>query len=172
MALLREHLASLAGIAQGARKAANVPLRRAGSAKPADIGSAVELHGQLPWRTWSPAYAAPEKPVRGETAPRSDLASLGHVLMEMLAGRPPFEGPTIDCELLAAKAALEQRLPDSLPLGVAGNEMLLGLYRRLAAADPSKRFAGAQAADPGSKGATAFSAVVRGALKTGRGPKS
>jgi serine/threonine protein kinase len=128
MALLRERLASIAGIAQGARKAANVPLRRAGSAKPTDTGSAVELRGQLPWPTWSPAFAAPEEMHRGETAPRSDLASLGHVLMEMLAGRPPFEGPTIDCELLAAKAPLEQRLPDSLPLGVAGNGMLLRQY--------------------------------------------
>jgi len=36
---------------------------------------------------WSPAYAAP-----GVNTPRSDLASLGCVVVEMLAGQPPFAG--------------------------------------------------------------------------------
>jgi serine/threonine-protein kinase len=76
-----------AGIARGDLRPANVPLRRAGSAKPSDIGWAFELRGQPPWRTWLPAYAAPEAPGGGENTPRSGLAILACAGAEMLAGR-------------------------------------------------------------------------------------
>lgn len=59
---------------------------------------------------WSPAYAAP-----GVNTPRSDLASLGYVLVEMLAGQSPFAGLTIYRELVDAKAVLDKRLPELLP---------------------------------------------------------
>jgi eukaryotic-like serine/threonine-protein kinase len=161
IAVLRDCLAGLAalhraGIAHGDLKPANVLLKRSGSAKLIDIGSAVELRGQPPRRTWSPAYAAPEVLEGGENSPRSDLASLGYVLVEMLAGRHPFEGLTTYGELVAAKGALERHLPELLPPEVAGNELLLGLCRRLVAADPARRFAEAQAADVGRQGAAAF----------------
>ena len=43
-------------------------------------------------KTCTPQYAAPEMLDREEVTPRSDLASVGYVLVELLAGRPLFAG--------------------------------------------------------------------------------
>jgi eukaryotic-like serine/threonine-protein kinase len=159
--VLRDCLAALAalhreGIAHGDIKPSNVLLKRAGNAKLIDIGPAVDLDSPSARRLWSPAYAAPEVLDGGTSTPLSDLASLGYVLVEMLAGRDLFEGLDTRRKLLEAKRALEGRLPDVLPPDVSGNELLLDLCRRLVAADPARRFPGAQAADLGSRGAAAF----------------
>src|SRR5581483_3492009 len=95
IAILRDCLAGLAalhraGIVHGDLKPANLLLKRTGNTKIIDIGSAVDLRGNGPRRMWSPAHAAPEVLEGGENTPRSDLASLGYVLVEMLAGQMPF----------------------------------------------------------------------------------
>jgi serine/threonine-protein kinase len=131
-------------------------LKRTGTAKLIDIGSAMDLRSAAGRRMWSPAYAAPEVLDGGPATPQSDLASLGYILVEMLAGRPPFEGQVTLQELREAKGALEERLPGLLPEEVAGNELLVYLCRRLVATDPARRFADAQAADLGRQGAAAF----------------
>jgi serine/threonine-protein kinase len=159
--VLRECLAGLAalhreGIVHGDLKPSNVMLKRTGNAKVIDIGSAVDLKNPAARRMWSPAYAAPEVLRGGEHSPQSDLASLGYVLVEMLAGRSPFEGLTTYAELIAAKADLDRRLPQLLPPEVSCNELLLHLCRRLVAADPARRFPSAQAADLDRKGAADF----------------
>jgi eukaryotic-like serine/threonine-protein kinase len=161
IAILRDCLAGLAalhreGIVHGDLKPANILLKRAGNAKLIDIGSAVELRGAAPRRMWSPAYAAPEVLDGSENTPRSDLASLGYVLVEMLAGQPPFVGLTTFRELIEAKTVLDRRLPELLPPEVSCNELLLNLCRRLVAAEPAQRFVSAQAADVGRKGAADF----------------
>jgi serine/threonine-protein kinase len=159
--VLRDCLAALSalhreGITHGDLKPSNVMLKRTGTAKVIDIGSAVDLRSAAGRRVWSPAYAAPEV-LDGEPAtPRSDLASLGYVLVEMLAGRPPFGGLITLPDLRAAKGTLEERLPGLLPGEVAGNELLVYLCRGLVATDPARRFTDAQAADLGRKGAAAF----------------
>jgi eukaryotic-like serine/threonine-protein kinase len=161
IAILRDCLEGLAalhkeGIVHGDLKPANVLLTRAGNAKLIDIGSAVELRGVGPRRMWSPAYAAPEV-LQGEAnTPRSDLASLGYVLVEMLAGRSPFEGLSTRRDLTRAKAELERGLPALLPPEVSGNELLMSLCRRLVAPNPADRFPSAHAADVGRKGAADF----------------
>ena len=58
--------------------------------------------------------------------------------------------------LMKAKRTLEHRLQDLLPVDLAGSELLIGLCRRLVAADPDKRFPDAEAADLGRRGAAAF----------------
>ncbi len=83
-----------------------------------DIGSAIDLDDPPPNRTCTPTYAAPEVLEGGEYTPRSDLASLGYVLIEMLAGRPPFAGMNTYRELLEGKRFLAQRLPQLLPAEV------------------------------------------------------
>lgn len=161
IAILRDCLAGLAalhreGIVHGDLKPANVVLKRSGNAKLIDIGSAIDLRGVAPRRMWSPAYAAPEVLEGGENTPRSDLASLGYILVEMLAGQSPFAGLATYRELVAAKAILDQRLAELLPPEVSGNELLLNLCRRLIAPDPTHRFPSAHAADVGRKGAADF----------------
>jgi serine/threonine-protein kinase len=159
--VLRDCLAALAAlhrqeIAHGDLKPSNILLKRTGNAKLIDIGPAVDLNSPSARRLWSPAYAAPEMLEGAECTPLSDLASLGYVLVEMLAGQSPFAGLDTIRTLLEAKRALEGRLPGLLPPEVSCNELLLNLCRRLVAADPARRFPSAQAADLGRKGAADF----------------
>jgi serine/threonine-protein kinase len=159
--VLRDCLAALAalhrdGVTHGDLKPSNVMLKRTGSAKVVDIGSAADLRSAEGRRAWSPLYAAPEVLEGAPITPQSDLASLGYILVEMLAGRSPFDGAEGIGGLLEAKRNLEHRLASVLPAEVAGSELLLSLCRRLVAADPEKRFPDAEAADLGRKGAAAF----------------
>jgi eukaryotic-like serine/threonine-protein kinase len=159
--VLRECLVALAalhreGIVHGDLKPSNIMLKRTGNAKVIDIGSAMDPKAGTARRLWSPMYAAPEVLAGAGNSPRSDLASLGYILIEMLAGQCPFEGLTTYDELLAAKRRLDQRLPELLPKEVSSNEMLLNLCQRLAAPDPERRFPSAEAADLDRKGAADF----------------
>ena len=91
-----------------------------------------------------------------ESTPRSDLASLGYTLIEMLSGTPPFVGIASFRDLLAAKRSLPRRLPDILPEKVVCNELLMSFCRGLVAPDPTRRFPSAEAADFVKDGAAAF----------------
>ncbi|QEG31633.1 Serine/threonine-protein kinase PrkC [Gemmata obscuriglobus] len=159
--ILRDCLAALAalhreGITHGDLKPANVMLKRTGSAKVVDVGSAADLRSAEGRRAWSPLYAAPEVLDGAPVTPQSDLASLGYVLIEMMAGRSPFEGFVGVSGLIESKRTLEHRLADVLPHEVVGSDLLVSLCRRLVAADPEKRFPDAEAADLGRRGAAAF----------------
>jgi serine/threonine-protein kinase len=159
--ILRECLAGLAalhreGIVHGDLKPANIMVKRTGNAKIIDIGSATDLGKASARRMWSPTYAAPEVLNGGANTPQSDLASLGYVLIEMLAGQCPFEGINEYGPLLEAKNDLDRRLEELLPEEVSCNEMLLHLCQRLIAPDPARRFANAQAADLDRQGAADF----------------
>jgi len=161
IAIVRNCLAALSslhegGIVHGDLKPSNIMLNRTGNAKIVDIGWAFLTADPPPHRTWTPAYAAPELH-RGETAsPRSDLTSLGYVLVEQLAGQSPFSGLNSQKELLAAKQQLPQRLPQLLPAELAKNEMLMSFCQRLIAPDLDGRFASAAEAGIGECGAAAI----------------
>lgn len=161
IAIVRDCLAALAalhreGIVHGDLKPSNIMVKRTGNAKIVDIGSAFEMDQPPPQRTCTPTYAAPEVLEGGECSPRSDLASLGYALIEMLAGAPTFAGLTSFRDLLEAKRFLAQRLPRILPEEVVCNQLLMSFCRGLIAPDPMRRFPSAEAADLLKEGAASF----------------
>ncbi|MCE9552152.1 MAG: serine/threonine protein kinase [Planctomycetes bacterium] len=161
IAVVRDVLAALAaihreGIVHGDIKPSNIMLKRTGTTKVVDIGSAFELEDIPQVRTCTPTYSAPEVLDGGDITPRSDLASLGYVLVEILSGAPPFAGLTHYRDLLEAKRLLAQRLPKILPHEVVCNELLMNFCRGLVAPDPARRFPSAEAADLQEAGAASF----------------
>jgi serine/threonine-protein kinase len=146
-------------------KPANIMLKCTGNAKIIDIGSAFEMTSPPPSRTCTPAYAAPEVLEGNACTPRSDLASLGYVLIELLAGRAPFAEQLRYRDLLEAKRTLPQRLAEFLPQEITVNSLLMKFIRGLIAPDPIKRFPSAEAADLLEEGAAAFQRqLVKGDL--------
>ncbi len=170
IAILRDCLTAVASlhreaIVHGDLKPSNIMVKRTGNAKIIDIGSAFETENPPPRRTCTPAYAAPEVLEGAECSPRSDLCSLGYVLIEMLAGASPFAGLVELRELLEAKRSLSSRLPQILPHEVVSSELLMNFCRGLIAADPNCRFLSAEAAEVAHEGASGFHRqLIRGDL--------
>jgi serine/threonine-protein kinase len=161
VAIVRDCLNALAalhrhGIVHGDIKPSNIMLKRTGIAKIVDIGSAFEMRDPPPVRTCTLAYAAPEVLDNRETTPRSDLCSLGYVLIELLAGRQAFAGIRDMRDLQEAKRALPQRLHEILPEEVLRCDLLCTFIRTMIAADPVRRFPSAEAAELLKEGAAAF----------------
>jgi serine/threonine-protein kinase len=161
VAIVRDCLNALAalhrhGIVHGDIKPSNIMLKRTGIAKIIDIGSAFELRDPPRVRNCTLAYAAPEVLENRETTPRSDLCSLGYVLIELLAGRQPFTGTGDLGDLLETKRSLPQRLHEILPDEVLRCELLCAFIRGMISNDPVRRFPSAEAADLLKEGAAAF----------------
>jgi serine/threonine-protein kinase len=161
IAVVRDCLAALAalhreGIVHGDVKPSNIMIKRTGNAKIVDIGSAFEIDRPPATRTCTPAYAAPEVLEGNQYTERSDLASLGYVLIEMLSGQTPLAGLSTYGELLEGKRFLAQRLTQILPQEVTVNQLLLNFCKTLIAPDPVRRFPSAEAADMLQGGAASF----------------
>ncbi len=161
VAIVRDCLAALAAlhrqrVVHGDIKPSNIMLKRTGHSKVIDIGSAFELDDMPNQRACTPAYAAPEVLEGSSCTPRSDLASLGYVLVEMLAGRPCFPTESNLKDLLEAKRKLPQRLSEMLPQEVTCNNHLMNFCKRCIAPDPGRRFPSAEAAELLEDGAAQF----------------
>lgn len=161
VAIVRECLAALAalhreGIVHGDVKPSNIMLKRSGHAKLIDMGSAFDYVNPPRDRDCTPHYAAPEVLENRDSTPRSDLASVGYVLIELLSGMNPFAGKTKLADLLQAKRELPSRLDEILPDDVIVNQLLMNFLRGLVAPDPNRRFPSAEAAEHVEQGAAAF----------------
>ncbi len=161
VAIVRECLAALAalhreGIVHGDVKPSNIMLKRSGHAKLIDMGSAIDYHKPPRDRECTPLYAAPEVLEERVSTPRSDLASMGYVLIELLSGSNPFGDRTKLRDLLHAKRELPSRLDEILPDEILRNELLMNFLLGLIAPDPNRRFPSAEAAEHVDKGAAAF----------------
>jgi serine/threonine-protein kinase len=161
VAIARECLSALAalhreGIVHGDIKPANLMLKRTGHLKLIDIGSAFDYQQPPQDRDCTPVYAAPEVLEHNAATPRSDLASLGYVLIEMLSGVAPLDASVGFRRLLEAKRKLPGLLQDLLPEEVSCNALLMNFLRGLIAPDPNRRFPSAEAAEHVDQGAAAF----------------
>ena len=124
LSLLRQAAEALAqlhgqGLVHRDVKPANFLLREDGSLVLGDFGLAVEagsveaerapgaLHG-------TPRYVAPEQLQGAPAQPAADVYSLGVLLVEMLCGRPPFPGETLEEVLAQHLLAVPARLPADL----------------------------------------------------------
>jgi formylglycine-generating enzyme required for sulfatase activity/tRNA A-37 threonylcarbamoyl transferase component Bud32 len=96
------HYAHLRGVVHRDLKPANILLAADGTPKITDFGLAKKLDSNSDITRsgmimGTPAYMAPEQ-AEGKshnTGPAADVYSLGAMLYELLAGRPPFKGDTI-----------------------------------------------------------------------------
>ena len=152
--ILRECLAGLAslhraGVAHGDIKPGNVMVKRTGSVKLVDFGSAVDMAEPGSRIAATPAYAAPEILEGASNSPQSDLASLGYMLVEMLSGGVLFRQADSIEELLLKKKGLRDRLTTLLPPDVVRNRDLLALCRHLVHPDPAERMGSAEEANIG-----------------------
>jgi serine/threonine-protein kinase len=143
-------------------KPANIMIKRTGTKKLIDMDSSCDRQVNLQAEVrGTPYYMAPELIRDKEVRYRSDIASLGYVLIEMLTGRLLFK----DCKTLDQLLEKKLRLPAELPSmakKVPRYENLdlrldlLRLCTKMIAIDPAERFPDAEAADLSHRGAASF----------------
>jgi serine/threonine-protein kinase len=159
--ILRGCLAGLSslhhrGIVHCDLKPSNIMVKRTGTKKIIDFDSSCVPAEEQPGMRGTPYYMAPEQLARRAVEVRSDIASLGYVLIEMLTGRLLFRDCASIPDLIAAKRELPRRLDDVLPEEVRQNALLRSLVSRMVAVEPKDRFPDADAVELDRMGAVSF----------------
>jgi eukaryotic-like serine/threonine-protein kinase len=132
--------AHTSGVVHRDVKPQNVLLDEDGRAKVTDFGIArtgtATGHTETGTILGTGSYISPEQ-ARGERAgPESDVYSLGAVLYELLAGRPPYDGPTF---VAVALRHVREPVPDVLAGRPDCPPALAALVEACLAKDPSER---------------------------------
>ena len=125
-------------------KPENIMIQPDGLVKLVDLGIAKsdDISESLNTRTESvfgtPAYVAPEQaldPAGVDT--RADIYSLGVVLFEMIAGKPPYDGP--NAPQILAQTLSEDPFPDIRDFNADVKPMLAVLIRRMCVKERDRR---------------------------------
>jgi cytochrome c peroxidase/tRNA A-37 threonylcarbamoyl transferase component Bud32 len=142
------HAAHQAGIIHRDLKPANVLLGRDGSPKISDFGLAKRLdtdvtQTQSGMIMGTPGYMAPEQAAGRirQLGPWTDVYSLGAILYELLAGRPPFVGDTgwdVLHKVVGEEPTPPSRLQSSIPRDL--ETVCLKCLEK----DPERRYASAE----------------------------
>ncbi|MBQ6137479.1 MAG: serine/threonine protein kinase [Kiritimatiellae bacterium] len=128
-------------------KPENIMIQPDGLVKLVDLGIAKseDVKDSLNTRTenvfGTPAYVAPEQALDAAAVDtRADIYSLGVVLFEMIAGKPPFEGP--NAPQILAQTLSEDPFPDIRDYNPNVPPMLAALIRRMCVKERDRRISG------------------------------
>jgi hypothetical protein len=140
--------AHASGVVHRDVKPQNVLLDEDGRVKVTDFGIArtgtATGHTESGTILGTGSYISPEQ-ARGERAgPESDVYSLGAVLYELLAGRPPYDGPTF---VAVALRHVREPVPDVLAARPDCPPRLAGLVEACLAKNPAERPSAGELAD-------------------------
>ena len=154
-------------------KPENLLLTRDGNTLVADFGIARALGAaedgltQTGMSVGTPAYMSPEQATGDPTLDaRSDIYSLGAVLYEMLAGEPPYSGPTVQAMLMKRLSepvpsvrSGRPAIPEAVDLAVRKSLAVVPADRYATAAEFAQALEQAVSATSGATAVTSAAAV-------------